>query len=306
MTRLRGIKYFGGKSPTGGRRTGQWIARQLPNPRGWTYVEPFGGMAGVMLARQPRGQEILNDTNAHVVNLWRVLRDRPDDLARQIAATPQARALYDEAADVLDAHDAGQPLDPLRRAWATYTLLNFSMLGAPTRSTFVCSAFTSYRSHTPAEILALANRMRSVTLECCDAIELIDRLLRATSEVVIYLDPPYASTPAQNRAYGKQSTDRLTDRLLATLAAIPPRDQRGHPARWWRLAATPNARGDSWAGDAPTSVCRSRLARRAPAVTGRPPVRPRPAAKPNACGPTGDLTVAGPAAIIGPAVAARL
>jgi len=229
MSRLRGIKYFGGKSPTGGRRTGQWVARQLPNPRGWTYVEPFGGMAGVMLARQPRGQEILNDTNEHVVNLWRVLRDRPDDLARQIAATPQARALYDEAADALDAHDAGQPLDPLRRAWATYTLLNFSMLGAPTRSTFVCSAFTSYRSHTPAEILALANRMRAVTLECCDAIELIDRLLRATSEVVIYLDPPYASTPAQNRAYGRQSTDRLTDRLLATLSAIPPRNKRGTP-----------------------------------------------------------------------------
>jgi len=237
---LRGVRYFGGKSSTRGRGTGRWIARLLPNPPRWTYVEPFAGMCGVLLAREKRGLEIINDTNGHVVNFWRVLRDRPDELAHAVHNTPQARALYEEAVDLLERHDAGEPADPLRRAWALYTALNYSMLGQPTRSAFISSPIRDMRSHAPAEIAALAHRMRRVTLECVDAVTLVDRVLRASREVVVYADPPYDSTPDQNAAYG-QVDDDLGARLLDCLRDAP-RGQPGAPGPFVAISGYPGCR----------------------------------------------------------------
>lgn len=47
------------------------------------YVEPFCGMASVLLARpQPfSGVETINDAHAFIPNLWRALREKPDEVA---------------------------------------------------------------------------------------------------------------------------------------------------------------------------------------------------------------------------------
>ena len=48
------------------------------------YAEPFVGMGGVFLrrTRKPKA-EIINDRNGEIVNLFRVTREHPDELARQ-------------------------------------------------------------------------------------------------------------------------------------------------------------------------------------------------------------------------------
>ena len=48
------------------------------------YIEPFGGSAAVLLARpvdHRRGTETYNDTDGHLVNVWRAMRAAPDDVA---------------------------------------------------------------------------------------------------------------------------------------------------------------------------------------------------------------------------------
>ena len=51
----------------------------------------------------------MNDLDERVVNWWRVVRDRPDEIQRLIALTPMSRAEFERA--MLDAET-----DPVRRA----------------------------------------------------------------------------------------------------------------------------------------------------------------------------------------------
>ena len=83
------LRYHGGKW-----RLAPWIISHFPAHR--TYVEPFGGGASVLM-RKPRSYaEVYNDTNAEVVNVFRVLRD-PDaakELERRIRLTPFAPGTF--------------------------------------------------------------------------------------------------------------------------------------------------------------------------------------------------------------------
>ena len=70
--------WFGGK-----RRAAAIIWRVLGDPGG--YIEPFAGSAAVLLARPPfRGRrvETLNDADGWLVNLWRAIQLRPEEVAR--------------------------------------------------------------------------------------------------------------------------------------------------------------------------------------------------------------------------------
>ena len=48
------------------------------------YAEPFVGMGGVFFRRARRpSAEVINDINGDIVNLFRVVREHPDELDRQ-------------------------------------------------------------------------------------------------------------------------------------------------------------------------------------------------------------------------------
>lgn len=52
------------------------------------YLEPYFG-SGAMLFAKPRSPtEVVADVDGRVVALFRVLRDRPDELARAVRLTP--------------------------------------------------------------------------------------------------------------------------------------------------------------------------------------------------------------------------
>ena len=57
------------------------------------YAEPFVGMGGVFLRRSRRPKsEIVNDVNGEIVNLFRIVREHPDELVRQFDWALAARA----------------------------------------------------------------------------------------------------------------------------------------------------------------------------------------------------------------------
>ncbi len=71
--------WFGGKKYLAKR-----IAARIKAVPHQCYGEPFAGMGGVFLRRSGRPKsEILNDINDDIVNLFRCLRDHPNELARQ-------------------------------------------------------------------------------------------------------------------------------------------------------------------------------------------------------------------------------
>ncbi|MBM3946574.1 MAG: DNA adenine methylase [SAR202 cluster bacterium] len=69
-----------------------WLLPLLPDCH--HYCEPFGGSAAVLINRDPSPVETYNDLDGEVVNFFRVLRDRTDEIVKAIALTPFAREEY--------------------------------------------------------------------------------------------------------------------------------------------------------------------------------------------------------------------
>jgi len=104
-------QYLGSKG-----RLGPWIASLLPPHR--TYVEAFAGSAAVLFAKRPSPTEVINDRDADLVCLFRVLRDRGSELARALCYTPYARG--ELAAATLDSTPPeDHPVPPALRSGQT-------------------------------------------------------------------------------------------------------------------------------------------------------------------------------------------
>src|SRR3972149_492337 len=72
-----------------------WLLPLLPEAH--HYCEPFGGSAAVLLNRAPSPVETYNDIDGEVVNFFRVLRDKKDDLVEAIGLTPFSREEFYQA-----------------------------------------------------------------------------------------------------------------------------------------------------------------------------------------------------------------
>lgn len=71
------LKYPGGKW-----RIADWIISHFPEHK--VYCEPFFGSGAIFFNKSPVYTETINDLDCNVVNLFRICRDRPDELARLI------------------------------------------------------------------------------------------------------------------------------------------------------------------------------------------------------------------------------
>ena len=74
-----------------------WIIDHMPPHK--TYLEPFFGSGAVLFNKERSTLETVNDLDGEVSNLFEIIRDRPDDLARLIHWTPYARAEYYQGYD---------------------------------------------------------------------------------------------------------------------------------------------------------------------------------------------------------------
>lgn len=159
-----------------------------------TYCELYGGAAAVLLAKEPARFEVYNDLNGRLVEFFRVLRDRTEDLADAIAFTPYSREEYVRAFEPTD-----DPVERARRfaviSWMT--VQGFS--GHDDRPTH-WRRLTHMRPtgrRAPAvqwstlddRLRAAARRLRRVQIDKRPALELMR--VYDQRDVTFYLDPPY-------------------------------------------------------------------------------------------------------------------
>src|SRR5690554_1056987 len=82
----------------------KWIISFMPPHT--TYLEPFFGSGAVFFQKPPSKVEMINDIDGNVVNLFRVIREHPEELAALIEMTPWARdeyyASYEKTGDSLE------------------------------------------------------------------------------------------------------------------------------------------------------------------------------------------------------------
>jgi DNA adenine methylase len=203
------FQYFGGKTILAAR-----IAATF-GPHGH-YVEPFAGSLSVLLAKPPSRMETVSDLDGSIINFWRVLRDRPQELARVCALTPHSRAEWENAAEL----DTGDDLEQARRLWVRLSQARTGRLiragwrhyVAPSNGS---TAFPSYLDGYVDRMAAAACRLHHVTLESRPALEIIDRY-GANDDVLLYVDPPYlGSTRSNDRAYRHELMTDAEHRDLA-------------------------------------------------------------------------------------------
>lgn len=188
--------YYGGKITIGPA-----IAALLPPHT--HYVEPFGGSLAVLFAKEPSIHETVNDLDESIVNFWRILRDRPDDLARVCSLTPHSRAEFEASADI-DA--AADDLERARRLWVRLTQGRAGRLRRAGWRHYVdpagvATGMPGYLDGYVDRMAAAVERLKNVSLECRPALELI-RTYGARPDVLLYVDPPYlGSTRSNDRSY---------------------------------------------------------------------------------------------------------
>lgn len=206
--------YFGGKSILAPK-----IAAMLPAHG--HYVEPYCGSLAVLLAKQRAGMETVNDLDGALVTFWRVLRERPADLARVCALTPHSLAEFRDAADV----DApADDLEVARRIWVRLTQGRAGTLCSTGWRHFVepsgsAYGMPDYLSGYVARMAAAAERLHHVSLECRPALELVEWYGRSP-DVLLYVDPPYLRSTRTSGAYRHEMTEADHRDLAAALSKV--------------------------------------------------------------------------------------
>lgn len=178
------IPYFGSKSS---------IAERIVDllPEHGHYVEPFAGSLSVLLAKPRSTMETVNDLDGDLITFWRVLRDDPEALARACALTPHSRE--EKRLATLD----GDMTD-LERARRVWVLLSQSRGGMMRNSGWrYCInrsgssiGMPGYLDAYVSRMMPAAERLAGVSIECMDALDLIERY-GAHEDVLLYVDPPY-------------------------------------------------------------------------------------------------------------------
>ena len=206
------VRYHGGKV-----RMSNHLISLFPSHE--VYIEPFGGGAAVLLAKDRCRLEIYNDLDGDMVTLFRVLRDRPDDLVRSIALTPFAREEHQKAYDatsddterarrVLIRSHFGHGSSGIHRK----TGLRASGLRAGTLPVNIWARF-------PDVVARAAERMQGVVIERRPAIQVMQS--NDAPGVLHYVDPPYLpETRDAGRDYQYEMTVGDHEDLLAALVGL--------------------------------------------------------------------------------------
>lgn len=181
------MAYYGGKTRLAGK-----IAALLPAHE--HYIEPFAGGLSVLLDKTPSRMETVNDLDGLLMTFWRVLRDKPEQLARVCALTPHARA---EHALTRGADLAG--LDDIEIARLVWVQITQSRGGTMRSSTgwrsYInpggnATGMPGYLTAYVDRMAAAAERLHHVSLESRPALEIIEKY-GAHPKCCLYVDPPY-------------------------------------------------------------------------------------------------------------------
>ena len=171
------------------------------------YIEVFGGGGWVLFHKNPGNDfEVYNDRNPNLANLYRCVRDHPDELISELTYALNSRTDFDYIRKVMK---TPTEIPDVKRAAYFYQLIRYSY----------ASGLDSYASQPHSMwnnfplITNACARLQKVVIENKDFGKLIDQYDRPES--FFYCDPPYFETEDYYEDVGFTKDDhiRLADRL---------------------------------------------------------------------------------------------
>ena len=171
------------------------------------YIEVFGGGGWVLFHKVPGNDfEVYNDRNPNLANLYRCVRDHPDELISELTYALNSRTDFDYIRKVMK---TPTEIPDVKRAAYFYQLIRYSY----------ASGLDSYASQPHSMwnnfplITNACARLQKVVIENKDFEKLIYQYDRPES--FFYCDPPYFETEDYYEDVGFTKDDhiRLADRL---------------------------------------------------------------------------------------------
>ena len=170
------------------------------------YIEVFGGGGWVLFHKEPENFEVYNDRNLNLVNLYRCVRDKPDELIAELTYVLNSRTDFEYIRKLMK---TPTEIPDVRRAAYFYQLIRYSY----------ASGLDSYASQPHSiwkDFPLITNacaRLQKVVIENKDFEKLIDQYDRPES--FFYCDPPYYDTEDyyDDVGFTKDDHKRLADRL---------------------------------------------------------------------------------------------
>lgn len=201
------LKYPGSKW-----RIAEWIISFFPAHK--VYLEPFFGSGACFFLKTPAYIETINDVDGNIVNLFRVCREHPEELARAINLTPFSREEFQKCYEKSD-----DPIEQARRTLVRYhqsfgtsnssknSWRNVQTYGGPR-----CATMWNYL---PETIVSCCERLKEAQIENTDALQLIARY--DNPDTLIYCDPPYLQNIRKKNMYACEMKDAEHIELLKLL-----------------------------------------------------------------------------------------
>lgn len=201
------ITYYGGKI--------NLISEILPLlPEHRVYIEPYFGGGAVFFAKEPSEAEVINDTNAMVVNFYEVVKNDFENLKAKIEGTLFSRASYTVA---LSIYRMPHLFSKLAQAWAFYigTNMGFSCQIGSWGYDKYNKRVKAFRNKKLIFDEAIVKRLENVQIEHLDALKVI--VNRDDTDVMFYLDPPY---PNSSQGHYSGFSEHDFENLLKVLSNL--------------------------------------------------------------------------------------
>ena len=199
-------------------RLAEWVINHFPAHV--SYLEPYFGSGAVFFKKPPSKIETINDLSGDVCNLFRIIREHPEELCRLIEATPWARAEYE-----LSYTRTGVALEDARRflvrCWQAFGVKTLHKsgwardIGTKSRG----NRYVNIWADLPVRISAIAHRLKNAQIEMRPAVDVIKGF--ADPNVLIYADPPYIAETRTKMMYAHEMTNDDHVELLDALDAHP-------------------------------------------------------------------------------------
>lgn len=175
-------------------------------PEHTCYVEPFFGAGWVYFGKSPSKAEVINDIDGELINLFRVIRTHPEELARHTENEFSARERFEEF------RESTKGMTDIQRAVRYLYLISHSF-GGKGRNYGYGTTKGPKQSILPAEMAAtLSDRLKNTYVENRSFEEIFRRYDR--EHTFFFCDPPYFETciefsPDQNITFGQAEHEKL-------------------------------------------------------------------------------------------------
>lgn len=195
------IPWQGGKS-----KQAPHLCQLLPEHR--CYVEVFSGAANLLFCKPPSKTEVINDINADLVNLFRIVRFHPREFLAQLRTMTHSRVEFADA--------RSQPgLTDIQRAVSSYLVIKmaFGGKGGTKDPSFGYGTVgrAKFRRTALSAVTRVHKRLDGVCIENLDFADCIKRYDRP--HTLFYCDPPYHATAGYKADFTWADQLRLAEAL---------------------------------------------------------------------------------------------